>query len=263
MFPGFFSPAWALDGAASDLFEIQYGPGKGTLAKLPMPWDRVYLERWFAFMRLLAARYGNSPAFRMIAAAGPTSVSVEMTLPNAPPAHRRWLKDGYTPEKYLDAWEKVFRFYAEAFPHQCISLAAPGLPILGPGPKGRAAHLAAKRDVIARAMRTLGQRLAVQSSDLHAGHAAVEAPDNTDFIIGYAGRVITGFEMRSGSQGELASKVMGAEGDPPLALRRAIDKGMAPNKDGRHVDYLEIYVTDVAPADMQQVLSYAAGLFRR
>jgi hypothetical protein len=263
MFPGFFSPAWALEGARTDRFKIQYGPGKGTVAKLPMPWDRVYLERWFAFMKQLGARYGDSPAFRMIAAAGPTSVSAEMTLPNSQPAHKRWLKDSYTPAKYLGAWEEIFRFYADTFPNQCISLAAPGLPILAPGEKGGAAHLRAKHEIIARAMRALGTRLAIQSSDLHAGHAKVEAPDNTDFIKGYSGRIITGFEMRSGSQTHLASKVMGAEGNPPLALRKSIDKGMAPNKAGRHIDYIEIYVADVLPNDMQPVLKYASSLFRR
>jgi len=263
IFPGFFSPAWALEGAQTDLFKIQYGPGKGTVASLPMPWDRVYLDRWFTFMRLLSARYGGSPAFRMIAAAGPTSVSVEMTLPNSPPAHRRWLNDSYTPAKYLGAWEDAFHFYAGAFPNQCISLAAPGLPILGPGERGRPAHLRAKQEIVDRAMRVLGNRLAIQSSDLHAGHALVEAPDNTDFINGYSGRIITGFEMRSSCQGDIASKVMGAESNPPLALRRSIDKGMAPNNAGRHVNYLEIYLGDVLPADMQPVLQYAASLFRR
>jgi hypothetical protein len=214
-------------------------------------------------MKLLSARYGGSPAFRMIAAAGPTSVSVEMTLPNSPPAHRRWLNDSYTPAKYLGAWEHTFHFYAGAFPNQCISLAAPGLPILGPGGKGRLAHLRAKQEIVCRAMRVLGNRLAIQSSDLHAGHAPVEAPDNTDFIKSYSGRIITGFEMRSSSQGDIASKIMGAEGDPPLALRRSIDKGMAPNNAGLHVNYLEIYLGDVLPADMQPVLQYAVSLFHR
>jgi len=261
MFPGFFSPPWALEGVQTDLFEIQYGPGKGTSAKLPMPWDRVYLGRWFAFMKLLSARYGGLPAFRMIAAAGPTSVSVEMTLPNSPAAHMQWMADGYAPARYLSAWDDTFHFYAETFRNQCISLSAPGLPILGAGPKDRAAHLRAKQEVIERAARAVGNRLAIQSSDLHAGHAAVEAPDNTEFINSYSGRIITGFEMRSGSQDAIASKVMGAEGDPPLALRRSIDKGMARNSGGRHVNYLEIYAADVAPAAMQPVLQYAAQLF--
>jgi hypothetical protein len=227
MFPGFFSPPWALEGAQSDQFTIQYGPGEGTDARLPIPWDRVYLDRWFTFMKLLSARYGGSPA------------------------------------KYLGAWDEVFRFYAGAFANQCISLSAPGLPILGHGEKGRPAHLRARQEIIERAMRVLGNRLAIQFSDLHAGHAAIEAPDETDFIIGYSGRIITGLEMRSGSQGDIASKIMGAEGNPPLALRKSIDKGMVLNNAGRHVNYLEIYVADVIPADMQPDLSYAASLFRR
>jgi hypothetical protein len=262
MFPGFFSPPWALEGVQTDLFEIQYGPGNGTAAKLPMPWDRVYLGRWFAFMKLLSARYGEMPAFRMIAAAGPTSVSVEMTLPNSPAAHRQWMADSYTPARYLSAWEDTFRFYAGAFRNQCISLSAPGLPILGAGPKGRPERMRAKKEIIERAARVVsGNRLAIQSSDLHAGRAVVEAPDNTEFLIGYSGRIITGLEMRSASQDAVASRVMGAEGDPPLALRRSIDKGMAPNIAGRHVNYLEIYAPDVTPANMQPVLQYAAQLF--
>src|SRR6202049_4581439 len=47
--PGFFSPEWALAGAQTDLFNVPYGPAHGTVAKLPMPWDPVYLDRWFAF----------------------------------------------------------------------------------------------------------------------------------------------------------------------------------------------------------------------
>jgi hypothetical protein len=263
IFPGFFSPEWALEGAKTDLFNIPYGPGSDTEAKLPMPWDRVYLNRWFAFVRQVGERYGGSLAFRMIAAAGPTSVSEEMTLPNGPPAIQKWLKDGYTPAKYLDAWEETFRVYADAFPNQCISLAAPGLPILEQGRFNRPAHLRAKHEMVDRAMRVFGRRLAIQSNDLHAGHAPIEAPDGTDFINSYSGRIITGFEMRGASQGSVPSKIMGAEGDPPMALRRSIDKGMAPNSAGRHVNYLEIYQGDVLLADMQPVLQYAASQFKR
>jgi Beta-galactosidase len=263
IFPGFFSPAWALEGAKTDLFKIPYGPGHGTVTKLPMPWDRVYLDRWFAFVKQLSERYGNSPAFRVIAAAGPTSVSSEMTLPQSREAVQKWLNNSYTPGKYLDAWEETFRVYADSFPNQCVSLAAPGVPNLGAGPKGRAAHLRGKQEVIERAIRAFGRRLAIQSNDLHAGHAAVEAFDGTEFINSYSGRIITGFEMRGGSQDAIASKVMGADGDPPLALRRSIDKGMARNSGGRHVNYLAIYEGDVLPADMQPVLQYAASLFAR
>ena len=263
IFSGFFSPEWALEGAKTDTFNIPYGPSHGTEAKLPMPWDRVYLNRWFTLMRQVAERYGKSPAFRVIAAGGPTSVSEEMTLPQSPQAVQKWLSDGYTPAKYLGAWEEAFHVYADAFPNQCVSLAAPSVPILEHGRIDRAAHMRAKHDVVDRAVRVCGRRLIIQSNDLHAGHAEVEAPDGTDFINSYSGKIITGFEMRGGSQGPGPSKVMGAEGNPPLALRRSIDKGMAMNSAGRHVNFLEIYQGDVLPADMQPVLQYAASLFRR
>jgi hypothetical protein len=182
IFLGFFSPEWALEGARSDLFAIPYGPGHGTVAKLPMPWDRVYLDRWFAFVKQIAKRYGNSPAFLMIAPSGPTSVSEEMTLPNAPPAIQQWLRDRYAPARYLAAWQETFQVDAEAFPNQCISLAGPNLPILEGGRFDRLARLRARHDIVERAKRIFGRRLAIQSNDLHAGHAEVEAPDLTDFI---------------------------------------------------------------------------------
>jgi hypothetical protein len=262
IFPGFFSPAWALDGAETDLFPIQYGPGRGTVAKLPMPWDRAYLDRWFAFLKQLSDRYGRSPAFKLMAAAGPTSVSAEMTLPIKRPDVTKWLAHGYTSRKYLDAWERVLQAYAEDFPNQCVSLSAPGLPLLDQGRVVDApAHSRARQAIIDQGIRVLGRRFAIQWSDLHAGRAAVEAPDQTTTVIGYSGRIITGLQMRTSAEG--SSGVMGAEGNPPLALRRSIDKGMELNSAGQHVNYLEVYRPDVLADEMQPVLQYAASLFAR
>jgi hypothetical protein len=55
---------------------------------------------------------------------------------------------------------------------------------------------------------------------------------------------------------------MGAEGNPPLALRRAIDKGLKPNNAGRRINYLEIYEPDVLAEGMQATLRYGASLFK-
>lgn len=262
VFPGFFSPAWALEGVEADLFAIQYGPGSGETAKLPMPWDGVYLGRWFAFLKQLSNRYGNSPAFRLAAMDGPTSVSAEMSLPVKPEALQKWLSHGYTPRKYLDAWQKVFQVYAEDFPNQCLSLSAPSLPILEGGKVvDRPAHMRAREEIIEHAAGILGHRLAIQWSDLHAGMARVEAPDQTDMVIGYSGRIITGLQMRTSAHGD--SAVMGAPGNPVLALRKSVDKGLRPNQAGRHINYLEIYAPDVLAADTQPVLRYAASLLAR
>ena len=121
IYPGFFTPAWALKGVQTDLFPIPYGPYIGKVESLPMPWDTVYLNRWFAFLKLLSDRYGMSSAFRVVAVDGPTSVSPEFTLPNSPQDLRKWQNDDYTPSKYLGAWQQVFQAYAADFPHQYFS----------------------------------------------------------------------------------------------------------------------------------------------
>ena len=262
IFPGFFAPEWAKDGTQSDLFPIQYGPGAGTIERLPMPWDQRYLTRWFTFLKEVSARYGQSRAFKMIAADGPTSVSAEMTLPNKPQDHKKWLSNSYTVAKYLGAWQQVFHVYATAFPNQFISLSAPGLPVLGPGRKDPGERMRAKLKIVAQASAILGRRLVLQWSDLHAGRTRVEAPER-DFVNSYSGRIITGFQMRCAAEGDSrASKVMGAEGDPALALRRSIDQGIQRNDRGQHINYLEIYERDVVAEEMQPVLRYGASLFR-
>jgi hypothetical protein len=263
LFPGFFSPAWALEGAQTAVFPLQYGPGKGTMEKLPMPWDRVYLNRWFDFMKLVSARYEKSPAFRIIAADGPTSVSAEFTLPGKPEDVETWLKAGYTPRRYLEAWQKTFQVFAADFPNQYVSLSlGTGLNISDRGKRDAAARKRTKQAVIDEAMSVLGRRFVFQSSNLD-GNAVetVGAPGGTALVISYNGRILTGFQLRTSC--EHNSGNMGAGGDPALALRRSIDKGTAPNRAGRRVNYLEIYEPDVLADDLQPTLRYGASLFAR
>jgi hypothetical protein len=264
IFPGFFSPAWALDGVKTESFAIQYGPGRGRVLTLPMPWDSVYLDRWFAFLKQLSARYGKSSAFRMIAADGPTSVSAEFTLPNLPADLKKWQHHAYTPTRYIAAWKSVFQSYADDFPNQHVSLSVgTGLNINDQGRIDAREHLRTRQAIVDQATSLLGRRFALQLSDVHAGpgpHSPnSEAEDQ--FVIDYNGRMITGFQMRTSAEHD--SAVMGADGDPPLALRKSIDLAMEPNRAGRRVNYLEIYEPDVLADEMQSDLHYAASLFAR
>ena len=82
---------------------------------------RPHLKRWLAFVQLVADRYSGNPAFRMVDAAGPTSVSAEATLPQSAADIKTWQGDGYTSIKYVaTAWETVFAAYAADFPHQIV-----------------------------------------------------------------------------------------------------------------------------------------------
>ena len=123
LIPGFGTPGWAMRGAQSGMFAIPYGPGKGTLLPLPVPWDQTYLSRWFTFLKVISHRYGDKVSFRKIAAAGPTCVSAEMSLPDSPNDIVQWEKFGYTTQKYLNAWRQTFSAYSSIFPRQYFSLA--------------------------------------------------------------------------------------------------------------------------------------------
>ncbi len=262
IFPGFFSPPWALDGAKTQMFPLQYGPGKGAMERLPMPWDPVYLGHWFNFVKQLSARYGKSPAFRVVAAAGPTSVSAEFTLPSKPEEIKTWRNLGYTPRKYKTAWQKAFQVYAAEFSNQYISLSMGfGLNIddrgkIAPGERKRT-----RQEIIDEAMAVLGRRFVLQFSNLDAFPGAGPGPRDVGFVIGYNGRVITGFQLRTSC--ERNSGDMGAEGNPALALRKSIDIGMQQNSAGQHVNYLEIYEPDVLANNLQPTLRYGASLFAR
>src|SRR5579871_5446469 len=158
--PGFATPAWALPGVATATFDWQYGPKgeAGQPGSLPMPWDQTYLSRWFAFLQQVADRYGNNPQFRMIALAGPTSVSEETSLPNnardpglpnSGSDISQWISLGYTPAQYEAAWQAVFQQYAQVFPNQYLSLTtARTLPIANNGTRDTSQELSTLQSVI-------------------------------------------------------------------------------------------------------------------
>ncbi|MFI5042868.1 MAG: beta-galactosidase, partial [Acidimicrobiales bacterium] len=186
--PGFGAPAWALQGVVTASFARQYGLGAGEEGQLPMPWDQLYLSRWFAFLQQVADRYGDNPAFRMISAAGPTSVSVEMSLPNSEQDIARWIALGYTPDRYVSAWGSVLQAYARIFPKQYTSVALyPGLPIGSSGRRNAGAHTSTPASVLAEALQ-FKDTIAVQTSGLTGSRTG---SDLYDLVSSNSSRVVT------------------------------------------------------------------------
>ena len=130
IFPGFWSPPGVLstrNNVVTDEFHVQYGQqDNNVLLPLPMPWDSVYLGDWAAFLKQVSRRYENNREFRVIAAAGPTSVSDEFTEPDHDNTQeddpQQWIDDHFTQAKYNAAWQTVFLDYAQDFPKQYVSL---------------------------------------------------------------------------------------------------------------------------------------------
>jgi Beta-galactosidase len=258
VFSGFFSPAWALQGAEVDTFTVPYGPASGANLPLPMPYDPVYLRNWFSFVKQLSARYGERPEFLTIGADGPTSVSDEFTEPDDKASIAKWLFHHYTSTKYLEAWNQTFKTFAELFPNQYVSLSlGNGVAINAEGVYDPNENDRMHQEVVSEGLATLGRQFVLQSSSLRGNghHDTVH-----DFLISFNGRVATGFQLSTTCINSPAA--MGAAGNPPLALILTIQNGMRPNPiNGLHVDYIEIYSDDVEAAQMQPVLRWAASLF--
>jgi hypothetical protein len=249
LIPGFGTPGWAMKGAQSGTFTIQYGRGNGKSLPLPLPWDQTYLSRWFTFLKVIASRYGDKTSFRMIAAAGPTSVSSEMSLPESREEISQWKKFGYSSERYVAAWKQTFSAYSATFPHQYFSLALhPALPIPDAHQK------ASVRAQIINLGLQYPTQFALESDGLNSSRT-----DRTlELVRDHSGQVVTGFMMSTAATDK--PQRMGGTDDPALALKKAIDVGVEPNRAGKRVNFLQIYEPDVLSKDMQSVLSYGAAL---
>jgi len=83
--PGFYSPEWVLDQVETRKFTVPGGkaPLQGELQRLPLPWNRKYLDLWFAFVDTLAARYGPDSALSVVAVTGPNGHNGEVNLPDS------------------------------------------------------------------------------------------------------------------------------------------------------------------------------------
>jgi hypothetical protein len=247
--PGFESPAWALRGVPKVTSSYAYG-GPVRARRLPQPWNNTYLNRWFAFLAAVAGRYGDKSEFRMVEAAGPTSVSTEMTLPNWPSGRdtglpamlntvtldysdlKMWSAWGYTEPKLIGAWDRVFGRYHRLFPNQYIGLAAS--PI-GPPPS---LPSETQLDAIAAGKYYDPKRLIVQEDGMGGGSTVNSPPYN--IVQANCGSTVTGYQ----------TKVPGKITNFNAAIRQSIDAG---------VDFLEVYERDVLTHP--RVLARYAGSF--
>jgi hypothetical protein len=252
IFPGFESPAWATQGTASASFAKQYGPGAGQSAQLPLPWDQTYLSRWFSMLTALAGRYAALPAFRMIAAAGPTSVSAEMSLPDQGGDAQRWTALGYTPSRYESSWAAVFQTYARLFPDQYVSLSLyPGLPIGERGRSDPAERLATPEAIISEE-RQYEPHPVVQTSGLSAANTGSGL---YGIVKSLSPSVVTGFQLTTSATAH--PDQMGDATDPVRALSLSLTRGTAAD-----VKSLEVYLKDVLNPAMQPALTEAASLLK-
>jgi hypothetical protein len=242
-------------------FSVLYGPGKGDTLPLPLPWDQIYLDRWFTFLKAVSARYQNRPSFIKIAADGPTSITAEMTLPDTPADLCNWVKAGYTSEKIIGAWTKVFANFAQIFPRQYFSLALfPPLPIVSTtrcdngNPTGtlRSEGERVSALIIGLGVNNYPAHFVVQENGLTS--AGVDASLGAYNVVkSYGGKVVIGYQL---STSAMLSPVYMGNPDGVTALHDSLQRGL-----DAKAQFLEVYEPDVlAPAAQNVLASVASAL---
>jgi hypothetical protein len=222
---------------------VDYGFVQGTTVTLPMPWDATYLSRWFAFVRAFGERYEANPVVVNVAAAGPTSISEEMSLPSDTAAVAQWKRLGYSLTKYEAAWQQTLAVYVQAFPTTQIALTFyPGLPI----PDG-SAQTATRVDVAKLAFAQYGQHMTFQENGLSARKGTSSL--GYELVQQYASQTATGFEMGT-SATEKPDEMGGTTA--AAALQASVDLGLKAS-----IQYLEIYEKDALNGDLQTILAEA------
>ncbi len=239
--PGAFTPGWALQGVQSAQFVVDYGFMQGSTVTLPLPWDETYLNRWFAFVHVLGQRYDANPTVVNVPAAGPTSISEEMSLPKDASTVAKWKQLGYTLQNYEGAWQKTLAAYTQSFPTTQISLTFyPGLPI-----PDKSAETATRTDVANFAFSNYGQHMTFQENGLSARKDTPAL--GYDLVQQYSSKTTVGFEMGT-SATEKPQEMGGATATS--ALQASVDLGL---KAG--IQFLVIYEKDAQNAGLQSILA--------
>ncbi len=268
--PGVFTPDWVYrDGAAqfSFLWDKPWGPAPCSKVRIPVPWDTVYLAKWFVFVRAMGQRYQNNPALVSVKIEGVNAQTEELLLPHSRQGQAstnklvdcapnddvsEWHSLGYTAARVKETWRAIARAYLEAFPTQAL--------VLQTGPWGTppiddAGRLIPKRDSntqLAPSIISIGQemiksRFVVQNNGLQANW---ERPQLKQVAAGAS----LGFQMAWRVTNDPSCRMNNFERpcDPHAMLQLAVNRGI----DAGAI-YLEIYIADLLNPRLDDVVADA------
>jgi len=185
---GKHTPNWVYQ-AGAQAFSFtesnKYHAAEGQTARIPIPWDIVFLKKWSDFVKALGNRYAKEGHVIMVHMVGPSKEGAEMHLPKTKEDQAHWIKMGYTKGQLIDAWKKVIDAYADAFPNTGLALDI-AIPIKDDGVADA---------VLAYAANKLPGRLHVQHNALSAKTVVDWKPHR--LVSSSANSATVGFELVS------------------------------------------------------------------
>lgn len=235
--PGIHTPDWVYAAGAkaftfrnADLASSNHFP---TSAKMPLPWDDVYLAQWTDFIRDFGNRYNGQPGIYSIPMAGGGHIG-EMNLPKA---HAKWKQAGYTDTLLIEAWKHIIDTYQRAFPDTPTNLAI-NEP-LGRRNKIFPSHV--MQPVVDYVLRQYPGKVYLQQNGLRAHfpyHARIRK-----LLREATATTAVGYQM-VGGKGFKDERT----GNRAVALQHALEDGAS---------YLEIYAGDIRDVPTRKMLHLA------
>jgi hypothetical protein len=232
---GIQTPDWVYKaGAPKFKFLLRTNYSRDAEATMPLPWDRVFLDKWGRFVRALGKRYDGAPEVAYVMIAGPGS-AVETYFVRTRDDLGRVKKLGGT-ARWLAGSKKVIDLYAKAFPRTPFILAmAPPVP----GQEGEAAL----KQLVGYGVKTYPGRFGVMHHGLNAQSSARFYCNA--LIQSLSPKTSVGFQMVWSVKGTNAQLVKGT-------LRQALERALE-----LKAHFVEVYAEDCKdPAyakDLQKV----------
>lgn len=232
---GMHTPDWVYHAGAepvdfrnTDLAHPQNYP---ISARMPRPWDDIYLAKWEAFIQTLGQRYSGNPHLYSIQMSGGGHIG-EMNLPKA---FTVWRQAGYTDAKLIAAWKRIIDAYQLAFPETPTNLAI-NEPL-------RRKHSDVMQPVVAYVLSTYPHKVYLQ----HNGLKAVFPQESRirRLLRQAASETRIGYQMVGGT-GFLDTQT----GDRFTAFQHALED---------HASYVEVYAQDVRHPGLRQALHVLAS----
>ncbi len=206
--PGIYTPEWLYQKGAKAFVTIGSNPKRVDIynkpVKIPLPWDTIYQDSYFAMLQKVAERYAGDQYFRAITVTAATFMSPEWHLPRSAADREKWQAfDNYT-GKLEASWKDILDYFAKLFPSQVLIIEASSYPV-GDKQLGDA--------IIDYGVRQYAGRFAVQINQLSGRFDQIKRPTYAkllEYRKKYGSSIIIGLQNLKGWSFPAISRLQGS-----------------------------------------------------
>jgi hypothetical protein len=271
---GVETPGWVYNLGARP-FTIVRDESAGDLfcqpARLPIPWDPVYLDSWKALITAAGRRYNRSSVLTHVKVTGISGVGPQVALPHQPSRalsspvkscrtsdeSSAWADVGYSSARITQAWREILDLFSQTFTSHRLAMVvdAQGFPALGARNSSQsegAYDTDLVPELIKLAMEGRQARMQLQSNDL----------TNTSpylFPLRFSDETILGYQMRWAVSSDRGVRMNGGNADSPVAIfDGTVRRGVS-----ARARYLEVQLADVQNPQLASSMAGGRVLLRR